>query len=86
MEQIEPSLQQIKTLAYDQAKYHMMRERLDLETFLTKYELMYKMMVTSGAWAPACNKIDKLNQAKVEKEKKEPKRNKNKEYEDKNFR
>jgi hypothetical protein len=26
MEQIEPSLQPIKTLAYDQAKYHMMRE------------------------------------------------------------
>jgi hypothetical protein len=59
MEQIEPNLQQIKTLAYDQAEYHMMRERLDLETILTKYELMYKMMVTSGEWAPARNKVDK---------------------------
>jgi hypothetical protein len=46
MEQIEPNLQQIKTLSYDQAKHHMMRERLDLETILTKYELMYKN--TSG--------------------------------------
>jgi hypothetical protein len=58
-EQIEPNLQQIKTLAYGQAEYHMMRERLDLEIILTKYELTYKTMVTSGEWAPARNKVDK---------------------------
>jgi hypothetical protein len=75
MDQIEPKLQEIKTLSYTDAEFHMIAEHLDLEFILTKYEAMYKSMVTSGEWAPARNKIDKnvpeVNQVEVDKSKKD---------------